>query len=77
MEDLARYSAENVHNKVLDCMKAFKRGVTLDAPSGQGALAKDLERLGFKVFPGDIERKNILYKNGRCTQLDLNGPLPF
>lgn len=77
MKDLARYSAENVHHKVLDCMKAFKRGVILDAPSGQGALAKDLEGLGFKVFPGDIERKNILYKNGRGTQLDLNGPLPF
>ena len=41
------------------------------------ALAKDLEKLGFEVFPGDIERNNILYKNGRCTQLDLNGPLPF
>jgi 2-polyprenyl-3-methyl-5-hydroxy-6-metoxy-1,4-benzoquinol methylase len=77
MEDLLRYSAINVHRKVLDCMKVLKRGAVLDVPSGQGALSKDLEKLGFEVFPGDIERKNIQYRNGRCIQLDLNKLLPF
>ena len=77
MEDLVRYSAIKVHDKVLDCMKVLERGAVLDAPSGQGALSKDLEKLGFEVFPGDIERKNIQYRNGRCIQLDLNKPLPL
>jgi 2-polyprenyl-3-methyl-5-hydroxy-6-metoxy-1,4-benzoquinol methylase len=77
MEDLVRYSTINVHGKVLDCMKILKRGAVLDVPSGQGALSKDLEKLGFEVFPGDIERKNIQYRNGRCIQLDLNKLVPF
>lgn len=77
MNPLKRYSAEGVHEKVLECMAGFKRGMVLDVPSGQGALSNDLERLEFKVVSGDIERENILYKNGRNIQLDLNKPLPF
>lgn len=77
METLLRYSAKNVHNKVLDCMKVLKRGAVLDVPTGQGALSEDLEKLGFEVFPGDRERENIQYRNGRCVQLDLNAFLPF
>jgi len=45
MEDLVRYSAIKVHDKVLDCMKVLERGAVLDAPSGQGALSKDLEKI--------------------------------
>ena len=77
METLQRYAAKNLHCKVLDCMKVFKRGSVLDVPAGQGALSKDLEKFGFAVFPGDIERENIKYRNSRCIQLDLNGRLPF
>jgi len=77
MNPLKRYSAEGVHEKVLECMAGFKRGMVLDVPSGQGALSNDLERLEFKVVSGDIERENILYKNGRNIQLDLNWCLPL
>lgn len=77
MKPLIRYAAKNVHHKVLDCMKSLERGAVLDVPTGQGALSGDLEQLGFKVFPGDIEKENMQYRNGRCVQLDLNGPLPF
>lgn len=77
MVDLKRYSAEGVHEKVLACMKRFQGGIVLDAPSGQGALSEELEVAGFKVFQGDLARENIFYRNGRCTQLDLNGFLPF
>jgi len=58
-------------------VKEFKKGTMLDTPSGQGALSKDIEVLGFKLFLGDIQRENILYRNGRCIQFDLNRPLPF
>jgi SAM-dependent methyltransferase len=77
MEILIRHTPEGLHEKVVECIERFKGGIVLDAPSGQGALSKDLEKLGFKVFSGDIERKNIFYKNGRCIQLDLNVSLPF
>jgi SAM-dependent methyltransferase len=77
MDPLKRYSAEGVHEKVLECMTGFRRGMVLDVPSGQGALSRDLERLEFKVVSGDIERENILYKDSKNIQLDLNKPLPF
>ena len=77
MELLIRHTPQGLHEKLVECIERFKRGVVLDAPSGQGALSKDLENLGFKVFSGDIERENIIYQNGRCIQLNLNASLPF
>jgi SAM-dependent methyltransferase len=77
MVDLKKYSAEGIHEKVLECMEEFPRGSALDVPSGQGAFSKELERLGYKVFLGDIARQNILYQNGRCIQFDLEKPFPF
>jgi SAM-dependent methyltransferase len=58
-------------------MQGLERGRVLDVPTGQGALSEDLEKLEFIVFSGDIERENILYRNRRCVQLDLNQGLPF
>lgn len=77
MGALTKYSAEGVHEKVLEILSLLKRGFVLDVPSGQGAISKELEGYGFKVFSGDIESKNMLYRNGRCAQLDLNDFLPF
>jgi SAM-dependent methyltransferase len=77
MAELREYTPGGVHEKVLNCLKDLPKGTILDAPSGQGALSKSLETLGFKVFQGDIEIKNILYRNSRCVQLDLNHFLPF
>ncbi len=77
MNDFIRYAAEGLHEKVADCMENLARGSVLDVPSGQGALSKDLEKKGFRTFLGDIERTNILYRNGRSVQIDLNGSLPF
>jgi SAM-dependent methyltransferase len=76
-EDLKKYSAEGIHEKVLKCMEEFPRGSVLDVPSGQGAFSKELERLGYKVFLGDIAGQNILYQNGRCIQFNLEKPFPF
>jgi len=77
MRELKRYTSTGVHEKVLECTEGLKKGVVLDVPSGQGAMPRDLEKLGFKVFLGDFERKNIHYRNGRCIQLDVNALLPF
>ncbi len=77
MVNFRRYAAEGIHDKVLAYLVGFQRGFVLDVPSGQGILSKELEELGYKVFPGDIEIENIYYKKGRSVQLDLNTPLPF
>ena len=36
-----------------------------------------MEALGFRVFPGDLAGDNIIYRNGRCAQINLNEPLPL
>lgn len=77
MVNLKVYAAEGINDKVLAWMAESQRGFVLDVPSGQGFLSEKLDGMGFKVFPGDIERENILYRNGRCTQVDLNTTLPF
>jgi 2-polyprenyl-3-methyl-5-hydroxy-6-metoxy-1,4-benzoquinol methylase len=77
MEELIRYAAEGVHEKVLEYMEGLHRGTVLDIPSGQGALSKGLEQMGFYAVLGDIARDNMLYRHGRCVQLDLHDPLPF
>jgi SAM-dependent methyltransferase len=77
MADLKKYSSEGIHEKVLGRLEGFPRGSVLDVPTGQGAISKELEKLGFKVFLGDIARQNILYKNGRCIQIDMEKSFPF
>ncbi len=77
MKELKEYTAGGVHEKILNCLEGLPKGTVLDVPSGQGSLSRSLESLGFQVFSGDIERENILYRNGRCVQLDLNHFLPF
>jgi len=75
--ELREYTSGGVHEKVLNCLTGLPKGIALDAPSGQGNLSRELERLGFKVFLGDIARDNVLYKNGRQIQLDLNQCFPL
>ncbi len=77
MIDLIQYAAEGVHKKILTFLEEFQKGWILDVPSGQGTLSYMLEKKGFKLFLGDIQRDNILYKNGRVIQIDLNTTLPF
>jgi SAM-dependent methyltransferase len=77
MMELKEYTAGGVHEKVLNHLASLPKGSVLDVPSGQGALSRSVETLGFKVFSGDIEIRNILYRNGRCVQLNLNHFLPF
>jgi SAM-dependent methyltransferase len=77
MTELKQYAAESVHKRVMDIVKRLRTGTLLDVPSGQGSLSKSIEDMGFRVFGGDIEGSNILYRNGRNVQLDLNVSLPF
>ena len=75
---MKRYAADGVHERVIECVASLpSRGDAFDVPTGQGALAKDLEDLGFRVFPADLARDNIVYRNGRCVQININNPLPL
>lgn len=77
MTDLLQFAADDVHSKVLVALEQMPRGWLLDAPTGQGALSRELEEMGFKAFLADIEKDNLVYRNGRSLQIDLNQPLPF
>jgi 2-polyprenyl-3-methyl-5-hydroxy-6-metoxy-1,4-benzoquinol methylase len=77
VKELKQYASTGIHDVILDCVKQLKRGTVLDVPSGQGALSKELEKLGFKPFSGDLEINNIVYVDKRSIQLNLNHVLPF
>lgn len=72
-----RYASDGIHEKVMEIMERLPKGLVLDIPAGQGALSSDLEKSGNCVVPGDLEAVNILYRNRRAAQLDLNQFLPF
>lgn len=74
---LKSYALNGTNELILSFMDKKLRGTVLDVPSGQGAFSKDLESNGFKVFLGDFEVDNILYRNERVVRLDLNSNLPF
>lgn len=77
MNGLKSYALSGTNELILYFMDRNPRGNVLDTPSGQGAFSKDLEDRGFNVFLGDFEVSNVLYRNSRVTQFDLNNNLPF
>ncbi|OPY80410.1 MAG: putative S-adenosylmethionine-dependent methyltransferase [Syntrophorhabdus sp. PtaU1.Bin058] len=77
MTELKSYALSGTRELILHYMEKNGKGIVLDIPSGQGAFSKDLEDVGFTVFLGDLEVNNILYRNNRVTQIDLNADLPF
>ena len=77
MAELKSYALSGTRELILSYMEKNPGGIVLDIPSGQGAFSKDLEKIGFTVFLGDLEANNILYQNRRAIQIDLNNSLPF
>jgi ubiquinone/menaquinone biosynthesis C-methylase UbiE len=75
--ELKSYALQGTTEHILNFMKGINKGIVLDIPSGQGALSKKLENMGFTVYLGDLEGENILYRNRRVAQLNLNHLLPF
>ena len=53
-------------------------GRVLDAPCGDGTLARELSAQGWRVWAGDIAPVRLDDVNGvQCLRLDLDQPLPF
>ncbi len=77
MTEPKSYALSGTKELILGYMEKNPRGAVLDIPSGQGAFSKDLEEMGFTVFLGDLDVSNILYRNSRVAQADLNHNLPF
>ena len=75
--DLKVYAAEGTHEKVIEIFRSFEKGIVLDCPCGQGAFAKGLGDMDFKVVCADVSRDNFSLKNHMFCQLDMNLYLPF
>lgn len=68
---------DGVHEKILEYMETKPRGEVLDVPTGLGALAVALHRMGFKVSCCDIDTTQFLADGLRVDEGDLNGRIPY
>jgi len=76
-EDLQIIAHEKTHRKVLEIFSRFpERGDLLEMPAGEGALAWQLSKLGYRVTAGDIDPRFFKVRSIHCLPLDLNHDLP-
>ncbi len=76
-ENLQIIAHERTHQKVLQIFEAFpERGTLLEIPAGEGALAWQLQKLGYSVTAGDIDPKFFKVRPIRCVAIDLNRKFP-
>jgi len=71
------YTANGLHERVLELLEIEDRGLLLDAPSGIGELSHLLREKGFDVIAGDIDEDVIQAKDVQLKKIDLNTSLPF
>ncbi len=77
-EKLQIIAHEKTHRKVLEIFSSFpKRGMLLEIPAGEGALAWQLHKLGYEVTAGDIDPKFFKVRPLPCVRMDLNREFPI
>ena len=68
---------QKTHRKVLEIFSQFPdRGELLEVPAGEGALACQLHKMGYKVTAGDIDPKFFKVPSIPCIEIDLNRRFP-
>jgi SAM-dependent methyltransferase len=77
-ENLQIIAHEKTHRKVLEIFTAFpNRGDLLEIPAGEGALAWQLHKLGYRVTAGDIDPRFFKVRVIPCVAVDLNSRFPL
>jgi len=83
-EDSKRYERlqiiahERTHQRVIEVFSRFpERGALLEIPAGEGALAWQLFKLGYRVTAGDIDPRFFKVEAIPCIYVDLNRPFPL
>lgn len=74
---LIPYARRETHDRVIDMMREEQRGVVLDVPTGTGALADRLRRMGFEILCCDINPSHFLATELKVDKGDLNQRLPY
>jgi len=72
-----RLARPAVHRRVLALLADLPRGRLLDVPTGAGALAQPLARMGFEVTCSDINARDFAATELPFRQADLSQALPF
>ena len=70
-------SRPGLHETVLQILKPLPRGVILDCPAGEGALAQDLVAEGFAVRCCDLYSELFRLDGVEIKRGDLAGTLPY
>jgi 2-polyprenyl-3-methyl-5-hydroxy-6-metoxy-1,4-benzoquinol methylase len=77
-EKLQIIAHEKTHRKVLQIFSDLKeRGSLLEIPAGEGALAWQLQKLGYDVTAGDIDPNFFKIASIPCLRLDMNQRFPL
>lgn len=66
-----------LYEAVLDILKPLPRGLLLDVPAGEGALAQDLLKAGFDVRCCDLYTELFRLVGVEIKRGDLAGTLPY
>ena len=77
MKEPAALAHEAIHETVEQVLSGDVRGRLLDVPTGEGALAKRLLRLGFDVECADLYPGIFKLAGKSATEADLDGRLPY
>jgi SAM-dependent methyltransferase len=70
-------SRPGLHETVLSILKPLPRGLVLDCPTGEGALAQDLIREGFELRCCDLYSELFRLDGVEIKRGDLSGTLPY
>jgi len=70
-------TSKGTHEKILALIGDRPGARVLDAPAGEGALARRLQARGLDVHAVEIDPAAFLPKDIPCRSGDLNQPLPF
>lgn len=68
---------DGIHEKVAAYLESLPRGRLLDVPTGQGALAVRLKKMGFTVSCCDIETERFSAPGLSVDPGDVTGRLPY
>ena len=77
IDNIKSHAFGDTHEIVLKLAGELKKGSVLDVAAGEGALTRELMRMGFNVTPADLEVSQFGLNLIKPDQVDLNEKLKY